>query len=195
MHAVRRSLTTRGASFVGAAVVLLAAGILLGQPDVTRIGVLLLAMTAMALLLVRRHGLGLQVVRTAVPARIAIDERAVVTVRVRNGEATASPVVMAEESIDYALGDRPRFVLPSLRPGESQEVQYTVRSHSRGVHRIGPLGIRVRDPFGLTLRSAAVSGDAEIVVLPRGPPVARCPLARQRDRVRGVGAAHGRPAR
>ena len=171
MHAVRRSLTTRGASFVGAAVVLLAAGILLGQPDVTRIGVLLLAMTAMALLLVRRHGLGLQVVRTAVPARIAIDERAVVTVRVRNGEATASPVLMAEESIDYALGDRPRFVLPSLRPGESQEVQYTVRSHSRGVHRIGPLGIRVRDPFGLTLRSAAVSGDAEIVVLPRVVPL------------------------
>ena len=91
----------------------------------------------------------LEVVRTAVPARIAIDERAVVTVRVRNGEATASPVVMAEESIDYALGDRPRFVLPSLRPGESQEVQYTVRSHSRGGHRIGPLGIRI-EPWGKT---------------------------------------------
>jgi len=168
---LRRSLTTRGASFVGAAVVLLACGILLGQPDVTRIGVLLLAMTAMGLALVRRHGLRLQVVRTAVPSRIAIDERAVVTVRVRNGESTASPVVMAEESIDYALGDRPRFLLRSLRPGETQEVQYTVRSHSRGVHRIGPLGVRVRDPFGLTLRTAALSGDAEVVVLPRVLPL------------------------
>jgi len=168
---LRRSLTTRGASFVGAAVVLLACGILLGQPDVTRIGVLLLAMTAMGLALVRRHGLRLQVVRTAVPSRIAIDERAVVTVRVRNGESTASPVLMAEESIDYALGDRPRFLLRSLRPGETQEVQYTVRSHSRGVHRIGPLGVRVRDPFGLTLRTAALSGDAEVVVLPRVLPL------------------------
>jgi len=168
---LRRSLTTRGASFVGAAVVLLACGTLLGQPDVTRIGVLLLAMTAMGLVLVRRHGLRLQVVRTAVPSRIAIDERAVVTVRVRNGESTASPVVMAEESIDYALGDRPRFLLRSLRPGETQEVQYTVRSHSRGVHRIGPLGVRVRDPFGLTLRTAALSGDAEVVVLPRVLPL------------------------
>ena len=171
MLPLRRSLTTRGASFVGAAVVLLACGILLGQPDVTRIGVLLLAMTAMGLVLVRRHGLRLQVVRTAVPSRIAIDERAVVTVRVRNGESTASPVVMAEESIDYALGDRPRFLLRSLRPGETQEVQYTVRSHSRGVHRIGPLGVRVRDPFGLTLRTAALSGDAEVVVLPRVLPL------------------------
>jgi uncharacterized protein (DUF58 family) len=168
---LRRSLTTRGAAFAGSGLVLVAAGILLGQHDVTRIGVLLLALVVIALVLVRRHGLHLDVVRTASPSRVAIDERAVVTVRIRNVEPTPSPVVMAEESIDYALGDRPRFVLPSLRPGDVQEVQYTVRSHTRGVHRIGPLGIRVRDPFGLTLRTAAVSGDAELVVLPRVVPL------------------------
>ncbi len=39
------------------------------------------------------------------------------------------------------------------------------------MHRIGPLGVRVRDPFGLTLRTAAVSGDAEIVVLPKVVPL------------------------
>ena len=171
MHQLRRSLTTRGASFAGCGVVLVAAGILLGQHDVTRVGILLLALTVIALVLVRRHGLHLDVVRTATPSRVAIDERAVVTVRIRNIESTPSPVVMAEESIDYALGDRPRFVLPSLRPGDVQEVQYTVRSHTRGVHRIGPLGVRVRDPFGLTLRTAAVSGDAEIVVLPKVVPL------------------------
>ena len=171
MRALRRSLTTRGAAFAGCGFVLVASGVLLGQHDVTRVGVLLLALTLMALLLVRRHGLGLEVARSAVPARVAIDERAVVTVRVRNAESTPSPVVMAEESIDYALGDRPRFVLPSLRSGQAQEVQYTVRSHTRGVHRIGPLSVRVRDPFGLTLRAAAVSGDAELVVLPRVVPL------------------------
>lgn len=171
MHQLRRSLTTRGAAFAGCGLVLVAAGIVLGQQDVTRVGILLLALTATALVLVRRHGLNLDVVRTATPSRVAIDERAVVTVRIRNIEPSPSPVVMAEESIDYALGDRPRFVLPALRPGDVQEVQYTVRSHTRGVHRIGPLGVRVRDPFGLTLRTAAVSGDAEIVVLPRVVPL------------------------
>jgi uncharacterized protein (DUF58 family) len=168
---LRRSLTTRGAAFAGCGVVLVAAGVLLGQHDVTRVGILLLALTVIALVLVRRHGLTLDVVRTATPSRVAIDERAVVTVRIRNVESSPSPVVMAEESIDYALGDRPRFVLPSLRPGDVQEVQYTVRSHTRGVHRIGPLGVRVRDPFGLTLRTAAVSGDAEIIVLPKVVPL------------------------
>ena len=171
MHQLRRSLTTRGAAFAGAGLVLVASGVLLGQHDVTRVGILLLALTVIALVLVRRHGLHLDVVRIATPSRVAIDERAVVTVRIRNVEPTPSPVVMAEESIDYALGDRPRFVLPSLRPGDVQEVQYTVRSHTRGVHRIGPLGVRVRDPFGLTLRTAAVSGDAEIVVLPKVVPL------------------------
>ena len=171
MRQLRRSLTTRGAAFAGCGLVLVASGILLGQPDVTRIGVLLLALTAIALVLVRQHGLRLEVVRTARPARVAIDERSTVTVRIRNPESTVSPVVMAEESIDYALGDRPRFVIPSLRPGSSQEIQYTVRSHTRGVHRIGPLAVRVRDPFGLGLRAAAVSGDAELVVLPRVVPL------------------------
>ena len=171
MRQIRRSLTTRGAAFAGCGLVLVAAGVLLGQRDVTRIGVLLLALVAISLVLVRRHGLRLEVRRTASPARVAIDERAVVSVTVRNAEATTSPVVMAEESIDYALGDRPRFVIPALRPGTSQEVQYTVRSHTRGVHRIGPLGIRVRDPFGLTMRSAASGGQAEVVVLPRIVPL------------------------
>ena len=171
MRALRRSLTTRGAAFAGCGLVLVASGILLGQHDVTRIGVLLLVLTVIAFVLVRRHGLRLDVVRTAAPARVAIDERSVVTVRIRNTESSISPVVMAEESIDYALGDRPRFVVPSLRPGEAHEVQYTVRSHTRGVHRIGPLGVRVRDPFGLSLRAAAVSGRAELVVLPRVVPL------------------------
>jgi uncharacterized protein (DUF58 family) len=171
MQALRRTLTTRGASFAGSGVVLVLAGVLLGQHDVTRVGVLLLALTGVSLLLMRRHGLHLEVSRSVAPSRVAIDQRSVVTVRVRNTEASPTPILMAEESIDYALGDRPRFVLPALRGGVSQEVQYTVRSHTRGVHRVGPLQVRVRDPFGLTLRTAAVSGHAEVVVLPRVVPL------------------------
>lgn len=172
MRALRRTLTTRGASFAGCGVVLVAAGMLLGQPDITRVGVLLLALTAAALLLVRRHGLRFELSRTVSPVRVAIDERALVTLRLRNTESRATPVLMAEESVDGTLGDRPRFVLRPLPAAASREVQYPVRSHVRGVHRVGPLRVRVRDPFGLTLRTAAVSGQAEVVVLPRVVPLA-----------------------
>ncbi|MGL5816555.1 MAG: DUF58 domain-containing protein [Phycicoccus sp.] len=167
MGDLRRSLTPRGAAFAGSGLVLVAAGILLGQPDVTRVGVLLLALVALALVLVRRHGLRLEIRRTASPARVQVDERSVVTIEIRNAESSVAPVLLAEESIDYALGDRPRFVIPSLRPGGSQAMDYGVRSHSRGAHRLGPLSVRVRDPFGLAQRAAAATGDTELVVLPR----------------------------
>lgn len=183
MDLLRRTLTTRGASFLGCGTVLVAAGVLLGQHDVTRIGVLLLALTAGSLVLVRRHGLRLEVTRSVEPGRVAIDQRSVVTLRVRNLEPSPTPVLMAEEGIDYALGDRPRFVIASMRGGTTQEVQYSVRSHTRGVHHLGPLRVRVRDPFGLTLRTAAVSGHAEVVVLPRV-----LPLTAGRSLGRGIGS-------
>ena len=172
MPSLRRTLTTRGSAFAASGVLLATAGILLGQPDLTRVGVLLIALVGIALVLVRRHGLALQVRRAVSPARVAIDEQSIVTLTIRNGETGPSPVVMAEDSLDYALGDRPRFVVPSLRPGSTHEVQYPVRSHTRGVHRLGPLRVRARDPFGLALRAAAVPGEAEIVVLPRVLPLA-----------------------
>jgi uncharacterized protein (DUF58 family) len=168
---LRRTLTTRGTAFAGGGAGLVLAGILLGQRDVTRVGVLVLALVGIALLLVNRHGLGLDVTRTVTPSRVAIDERSVVTARIRNTETSPSPISMAEESIDYALGDRPRFVVPALRPGTTHEVQYTVRSHTRGLHRLGPLRVRVKDPFGLALRATSVPGDAEVVVLPRVVPL------------------------
>ena len=171
MQWLRRTLTTRGAAFLGCGIVLTAAGIVLGQTDVTRAGVLLLALVVISLLLARRHGLALEVSREVSPSRVAIDERATVTLRVRNVEGSPTPVMLAEEALDYALGDRPRFVLSSLRPGRAEEVRYTVRSHARGVHRVGPLRLRVRDPFGLTLRSSAVHGGDEVVVLPRVLPL------------------------
>ncbi|OLP72781.1 hypothetical protein BJM39_09955 [Salmonella enterica subsp. enterica serovar Javiana] len=37
----------------------------------------------------------------------------------------------------------------------------------RGRHRLGPLGVRLRDPFGLSTRVAAISGSSDILVLPR----------------------------
>ena len=54
MDLLRRTLTTRGASFLGCGTVLVAAGVLLGQHDVTRIGVLLLALTVVVLVAATR---------------------------------------------------------------------------------------------------------------------------------------------
>jgi len=171
MRRLRDVLTTRGRSFVAAGATLSAAGLLLGFSDLTRCGVLLLSLPVISGLLMRRHTLHIAIERSPRPSRVSIDEPAVVTVRIENRGASKTPLVMAEEQLDYSLGDRPRFVVPPLRSGERCSVTYSIRSHVRGRHRIGPLGVRLRDPFGLTSRVGAVSGSGELIVLPHLEPL------------------------
>ena len=100
---------------------------------------------------------------------------------IRNPGGGRTPLLMAEEQLDYALGDRPRFVLPSMLAGERREVSYLIRCHTRGQHRLGPLGLRVRDPFGLTSRDRCdTQGHGTIVVLPRIHPLGAAAVARAR---------------
>lgn len=171
MRRLRDLLTTRGRAFVSAGITLALCGIGLGFSDLTRIGVLLIALPLFSALLMRHHDLRFGLDRTARPGRVQVDEPSTVTLTIENAGPTASPLLMAEEQLDYALGDRPRFVVGRLRRGDRQEVHYTVRSHVRGRHRLGPLGVRLRDPFGLSTRVAAISGAGDILVLPRIVPL------------------------
>lgn len=171
MRRLRDLLTTRGRAFVSAGITLALCGVGLGFSDLTRIGVLLVALPLFSALFMRRHDLRFGLDRTPRPGRVQVDEPATVTLTIENAGPTTSPLIMAEEQLDYALGDRPRFVVPRLRRGDRQEVHYTVRSHVRGRHRLGPLGVRLRDPFGLSTRVAAISGSGDILVLPRVVPV------------------------
>ena len=190
MRRFRESLTTRGAAFLASGLVLVLAGLALGAHDLSRIGTALCALTLLAGLMGRRHDLSLVVERVARPSRITIDEPAVVVVTISNPSVTRAPMLLAEEHLDYSLGDRPRFVVPSLGSGGSTHVEYAVRAHARGAHRLGPLGVRVQDPFGLTLRHTSISSHDELLVLPRV-----VDLADGRALGRGLGAEGSVPHR
>ena len=166
------SLTTRGRFFIALGVVLVSCGVGLGMHDLSRIGLLLLVLPVATLLVTRRHPMTFGVSRRPVPGRVQVDESSIVELSIVNPSRTRSPVVAAEECLDYSLGDRPRTVIPSLRRGESHTISYTVRSHVRGRHRLGPLTLGVSDPFGLTERDLAMQSTTDIVVLPRAVPLA-----------------------
>lgn len=167
MSAFLRSLTLRGRLFISLGIGLLITGVGLGMIDLTRIGVLLLILPVLTALITHRHSLTFGVARRAVPARVQIDQPATIELSVINPSRTRSPVIAAEEILDYALGDRPRAVIPSLRRGQTHTLSYVVRSHIRGRHRLGPLALSVSDPFGLTDRAVAMQSTADLVVLPR----------------------------
>lgn len=174
-------MTLRGRVFVGAGVLIALSGMALGLHDLTRIGALLVILPLLASLLTRRP-VSLEAGRSLSPARVPIDGHADVTLTVRNTGRTTSPLLRGEEGLAYALGDRPHLLIPRLRRDEERSLRYRVRSHVRGHHAIGPLSVRVSDPFGLTTRLVAVPGESALVVLPRTLPLLP---------VRGVPAGSG----
>lgn len=159
-------LTTRGQSFLSAGVVLLAAGLLIGLGDLTRLGLLLVGIALAAVLVGRRSPSWLQARRTVSPDVLTVGEHATVDLALTNVDRRRSPLVVAQEQLAYVLGDRPRFVLPGIAGGQVRHVSYTVRPTARGRYRLGPLLVRVRDAFGLTSRLAQVPSDDAILVLP-----------------------------
>lgn len=159
-------LTSRGQMFLGLGAVVALAGVVLGYRDVTRVGVLLLILPLLALLLVRPTPPTLRVQRIVSPARLQPDHQGTVEVHFTNVGRRPTPMFLAEEQFDYSLGDRPRFLLPRMVPGEGRRLRYTVRSRHRGAFNVGPITLRRRDPFGLTHVALQLPATVELLVLP-----------------------------
>lgn len=167
MKSAKARLTNRGKIFVLLGACVMAAGILLGYPDLTRIGLILVVLPLLTLLVLPRRTPKIRVVRTVDPVRLAPDARGAVEVRFTNVGERRTAVFLAEEQLHYQLGDRPRFVLPRLSSGEEKLMKYSIRSRHRGAYSLGPVLLRQRDPFGLTFLSLQLSSRTEVLVLPR----------------------------
>lgn len=167
----RHTFTGLGRGFVAAGIVLGVAGTVLGFEDIVRVGVLLLLLALFALLFARRPAPHIEVHRTVTPPTAIPDERAEVRVTFTNVDQRSSRLYLAEERIDYVLGDRPRFVVAKLEPSAAREATYVVRSHLRGRYTLGPVTLTQRDPFGLTFVTRSLHSTDELLVLPRVVPL------------------------
>jgi uncharacterized protein (DUF58 family) len=183
MRSLRSVLTTRGRAFIGSGTVLVLAGVIFGFRDLTRFGVLLVALPIISAVLVRTRKTRMRIERHTHPERISVGQDAHVTLSFENVSTTTTPIFLAEERLAYVLGDRPRFVVGRIPSGRVRSIDYAVRSHLRGRHHLGPLGVQVQDPFGLANRNAVLEGTADLVVLP-----AVHPLSSNRRPSAGVGS-------
>ena len=167
MTRIRDVLTTRGHAFAAAGLTALGGGLLLGFADITRIGVLLAALPLLAAMIARRSSNNVVVTRTVHPSRLVVDQSATVEIVLQNTSDGRTRLQLAEERVDHPLGDRPRFVAPPMEPGDIREVRYQIRSQVRGRYRLGPLKLRVRDPYGLATIATSLPGSTDVLVLPR----------------------------
>jgi len=175
--AALRGLTTRGRSFLAAGATAIACAYLLGQPALLRVGVLLVALPpAAALLLVRTH-YRVASGRRLTPARIPAGQQARAHLRVDNVSRVPTGVLLLEDQVPFGVGSRPRFVLDRVEPRGHREVSYPVQGDVRGRFRLGPLRLRLTDPFGLCELTRSFTAYDTLTVVPRVEPLPPIRLA------------------
>jgi len=171
---VRRALsylTLRGRCVIGGGIALLLLGALLGERALVQLAVFVLALPLLSAGTVTRQRFRLTARRTVTPARVPRGGSAEVLLEITNVDNRTGGLWMLTEQLPAELGPSPRFVVDRLQGATSVSFRYRVPGTRRGRHVLGPLRLRLLDPFGLVERSAVGTDTAGLVIVPRVQPL------------------------
>jgi uncharacterized protein (DUF58 family) len=171
VRAALAGLTTRGRCLLAAGLALAVCAVLLGQKDLLRAAVFLVVLPLAAVFVVARTRYRLACSRLLDPPRVEAGRPSTVRLRLDNVSRIPSGVLLMEDALPYVLGGRPRFVLDRVEPKGVREVSYPVRADVRGRYRVGPLSVRLTDPFGLVELTRSFASTDELVVTPQVSPL------------------------
>ncbi|MEU7108394.1 DUF58 domain-containing protein [Streptomyces sp. NPDC046215] len=164
-------LTTRGRSFLAAGLAAAGCSYVLGQADLLRVGLLLAVLPLVCVIVLHRTRHRVTGSRRLAPARVSAAAEARVQLRIDNVSRLPTGLLMLQDRVPYVLGPRPRFVLDRVEPGGRREVSYRVRSDLRGRYPLGPLQLRLTDPFGMCELTRGFSAYDTLTVVPRVEPL------------------------
>ncbi|MFD8787574.1 DUF58 domain-containing protein [Kitasatospora sp. NPDC059599] len=184
-----RGLTTRGRSFLAAGVTAVVCAYLLDQDALLRVGVLLAALPLVAVVVVANTRYRVASGRRLSPSRAVAGQEARVHLRLDNVSRVPTGLLLLEDKVPYVLGPRPRFVLDRVEPRGHREVSYRVRSDLRGRYPLGPLQLRLSDPFGMCEVTRAFTASDVLTVVPL---VQALPAVRLSGEWLGQGESHSR---
>ncbi|GAA2078330.1 DUF58 domain-containing protein [Streptomyces albiaxialis] len=182
-------LTTRGRSFLAAGVAAAVCAYALGQDELLRVGMLLAVLPLVCVLVLHRTRYRVAGSRRLSPARVPARTEARVHLRIDNISRLPTGLLMLQDRVPYVLGPRPRFVLDRVEPGGRREVSYRVRSDLRGRYPLGPLQLRLTDPFGMCELTRSFSTYDTLTVV---PPVEALPPVRLSGETSGYGEGRQR---
>ncbi|APY88753.1 DUF58 domain-containing protein [Streptomyces alfalfae] len=182
-------LTTRGRSFLAAGVAAAICAYVLGQSDLLRVGLLLAVLPLVCAVVLFRTRYRVAGSRRLSPARVPAGSEARVHLRMDNVSRLPTGLLMLQDRVPYVLGPRPRFVLDRVEAGGRREVSYRVRSDLRGRYPLGPLQLRLSDPFGMCELTRSFSTYDTLTVIPR---VEALPPVRLTGEAKGYGDGRNR---
>ena len=105
------------------------------------------------------------------PPRTPVGTAARVHLILQNLARIPTGVLLVEDTLPLALGTRPRFVLDHVWSRFRREVSYDIHADLRGRYPIGPLTVRLTDPFGLVELRRAFTETATVIITPKVLPL------------------------
>jgi uncharacterized protein (DUF58 family) len=168
-------ITRRGALLLIAAVVAWALGRFLGVSELYIVAVASAALVVCATIAVRTSTANVSVRRHLAPGRILAGGHGEVTLELRNDARLPAALLLVEDACPPALSAPPRFVVPGLGAGRTTMIRYRVAGTARGRYTVGPMRLRVRDPFGLAQRIRRYRSTDDAIVYPYIEPLADPP--------------------
>jgi uncharacterized protein (DUF58 family) len=126
---------------------------------------------------VRRTVPRVAVERRISPSQVHDGDRAVVEVGIK-GRRNLQHVVV--EDVVHGLGAA-RFVADRVDSGEPMVARYEVLCRPRGIYRVGPAGVVVRDPLAMAESGGAVGRADRLVVYPAVEDLFGLPVVRGQD--------------
>ena len=189
MREALRGLTGRGRCFLYGAAAAALCALILGEKDLLRIAVLLVVLPLLAAWNVGRSRYRLACTRVLEPARVQVGMTSRVLLRLENLSGFTTGTLLLEDRLPYSLGSRPRLVLERLARRHASSVAYTVRADVRGRFEVGPLVVRLTDPFGLCELTRSFPSVDHLVVIPQVVPL---PMMRLAGEYAGAGESHAR---
>lgn len=163
-------LTARGVALCGVAAAAWTLGRFLGVDELYVVSAAVLAMVVLAIVSTRVSSARIAVRRHTSTRHAHRGERVPIEIALRNDGRLSASLLLVEDRRPAGISgdDDPgaRFVVRSLRPWQVADLRWHAFGRRRGRYAIGPVRIRLRDPFGLAERSRRYRATDDLVVFP-----------------------------
>lgn len=159
-------LTDRGKVLAASALVLWLVSRVVGVDEIAVAALACLALVIFALGYTRLASTHLVARRFVRPDRLFHDAVGEVQVDLRNEGRFSTATLVMTDDVPAALAEPARFVTDPVPSASTVRLGYRVRGSARGRYVIGPLEVKLRDPFGIAQRPARLRSTDEIIVYP-----------------------------
>lgn len=169
--------TLRGWAALGAALALILLWIGFGEQLLLALAAFLLIAVVLGSLYVRRAGLNVAMARIVSPIQVHDGDRAIVDVTMTSSRRLHEAVV---EDVVHGLGAA-SFDAGRVKPATPMVARYEVLCRPRGIYKLGPATVRVRDPLDLAEYAVGAGKADRLVVYPRIETLEGLPTVRGQD--------------